>query len=96
MRSSAFVPRVHRQELCADENTTSTRGGGGTNGPAGITAAYDLAHPSFIEGGVNRVILATDGDFNVGTTDLASLQALIEAQRQSGVYLSVFGFGKAT
>ena len=68
--------------------------GGTTNGGAGITLAYDLASRSFLKDGVNRVILATDGDFNVGVTDEGSLTRLIEAKRESGVYLSVLGFGE--
>ena len=67
--------------------------GGSTNGGAGIELAYAMAERSFVSGGVNRVILATDGDFNVGTTDQAELTALIEAKRESGVFLSVLGFG---
>jgi Ca-activated chloride channel family protein len=67
--------------------------GGSTNGGAGITLAYKLARESFIEGGVNRVVLATDGDFNVGVTDLKELQRLIERERDSGVFLSVLGVG---
>ncbi len=67
--------------------------GGSTNGGAGIQLAYDTAVANFIEGGVNRVILCTDGDFNVGTTDRGSLTNLIEAKRRSGVFLSVLGFG---
>jgi Ca-activated chloride channel homolog len=67
--------------------------GGSTNGGAGIQLAYDLASRNFIPGGVNRVILATDGDFNVGVTDEASLVRLIEAKARTGVFLSVFGFG---
>ena len=68
--------------------------GGSTNGGAGIELAYKLAQENFIEGGLNRVILATDGDFNVGLTDQGSLVKLIEAQRESGVFLSVLGFGR--
>ena len=60
---------------------------------AGIEAAYALARQSFIEGGINRVMLATDGDFNVGTRDQNALKALIEKQRKSGIALSVLGFG---
>ena len=67
--------------------------GGSTNGGAGIELAYRLAEGSFVQGGINRVILATDGDFNVGTTDQAALVELIEAKRASGVFLSVLGFG---
>jgi len=68
--------------------------GGSTNGGAGIELAYRLAQQGFIEGGINRVVLATDGDFNVGTTDMPALQTLIEAKRASGVFLSVLGFGR--
>jgi Ca-activated chloride channel family protein len=67
--------------------------GGSTNGGAGIELAYRLAEKTMIEGGINRVILATDGDFNVGTTDQAALVKLIEDKRRSGVFLSVLGFG---
>jgi Ca-activated chloride channel family protein len=67
--------------------------GGSTNGGAGITLAYKMARESFIQGGVNRVILATDGDFNVGVTDQEELVRLIERERRSGVFLSVLGVG---
>ena len=67
--------------------------GGSTNGGAGIQLAYALAQQEFIAGGINRVILATDGDFNVGTTDQQALKNLVEAKRESGVALSVLGFG---
>lgn len=69
-------------------------GGGSTNGGAGIRLAYSMAREAFIEGGVNRVILATDGDFNVGTSDEKSLKTLIEHERLSGVSLTVLGFGR--
>jgi len=67
--------------------------GGSTNGGAGIQLAYKVAQDHFITGGVNRVILATDGDFNVGVTDQGSLLRLIEEKRKSGVALSVLGYG---
>ena len=67
--------------------------GGSTNGGEGIQLAYALARKSFVEGGINRVILATDGDFNVGVTSEGELTRLIEKERDSGVYLSVLGFG---
>ncbi|QEL15302.1 vWA domain-containing protein [Limnoglobus roseus] len=66
---------------------------GSTNGGGGIRMAYDQARLNFIEGGVNRVILCTDGDFNVGTTSEGELQRLIEQQRTSHVFLTVLGFG---
>ena len=68
--------------------------GGSTNGAAGIFLAYQQARAHFIDGGINRVILATDGDFNVGTTDTGSLTRLVEEQAKTGVFLSVLGFGR--
>ncbi|MEZ5870537.1 MAG: VWA domain-containing protein [Nitratireductor sp.] len=68
--------------------------GGSTAGASGIEEAYRLAERAFVKGGVNRVMLATDGDFNVGPMDDASLKRLIEKKRESGVFLSVFGFGE--
>ncbi len=67
--------------------------GGSTNGGDGIKLAYKMAAKNFEKGGVNRVILATDGDFNVGVTNRTELVELIEDQRKSGVFLSVLGFG---
>ncbi|MDT4968284.1 MAG: Ca-activated chloride channel [Acidobacteriota bacterium] len=67
--------------------------GGSTNGGHGIQLAYKIAQENFIKNGVNRVILATDGDFNVGVTNEGDLVRLIEEKRQSGVFLSVLGFG---
>jgi Ca-activated chloride channel family protein len=69
------------------------RAGGSTNGGAGIRLAYRLARRNYVEGGINRVILATDGDFNVGTTSRSALLRLIEKKAKSGVYLTLLGFG---
>lgn len=66
---------------------------GCTNGEAGINMAYDMAEKYFIEGGNNRVILATDGDFNVGASSDSELVKLIKEKSQSGIGLSVLGFG---
>ncbi len=68
--------------------------GGSTAGAAGINSAYKLAEKYFIQGGNNRVILATDGDFNVGTITNIGLETLISAKRASGIYFSVFGVGR--
>ncbi len=68
--------------------------GGGTAGAAGIEEAYRLAKQSYKKEGNNRVILATDGDFNVGINDPDQLKQFIEAQRDSGIFLSVLGFGQ--
>jgi len=67
--------------------------GGSTNGGAGIQLAYSVAQEQFRKNGINRVILATDGDFNVGTTSEGELQRLIEDKRKTGVFLTVLGFG---
>jgi Ca-activated chloride channel family protein len=76
--------------LAALENLEA---GGSTNGASGIQLAYDTAIANFIKGGTNRVILATDGDFNVGVTNQGELTRLIEEKAKSGVFLSVLGFG---
>ena len=67
--------------------------GGSTAGGAGIELAYKLAQENFIKNGNNRVIIATDGDFNVGTSSTADLGTLIEEKRKSGVFLTCLGFG---
>jgi Ca-activated chloride channel family protein len=68
--------------------------GGSTAGEAGIREAYALARQGFAKGGVNRVMLATEGDFNVGQTDDDALKRLVESERGDGIFLSVFGFGE--
>lgn len=72
----------------------SLQAGGSTAGAAGINLAYQLAEENFDEEAVNRVILATDGDFNVGITDREKLQDFVEEKRKTGIFLSVFGFGQ--
>lgn len=67
--------------------------GGSTNGGAGINRAYQLAQENFIEGGVNRVILASDGDFNVGVTGQEALVSMVKERAAKNVYLSVLAFG---
>ncbi len=67
--------------------------GGSTNGGEGVQRAYALAEENFIKGGVNRVILCTDGDFNVGITDQSQLINLIQQKAKSGVFLSALGVG---
>ncbi len=81
-----------------DGNTILTsiynlRAGGSTAGAQGIQTAYQIAERNFIPGGNNRVILATDGDFNVGVSSIDGLSQLIGEKRDSGIYLSVLGFG---
>jgi Ca-activated chloride channel homolog len=67
--------------------------GGSTNGAEGIERAYQLAHETFVKGGINRVVLATDGDFNVGIVNFEALIDMAERQRASGVALTALGFG---
>ncbi|MBR3630751.1 MAG: von Willebrand factor type A domain-containing protein [Oscillospiraceae bacterium] len=83
----------------ADQNAitdaiNSLEAGGATAGEAGIRKAYEIAEKNFIEGGNNRVMLATDGDLNVGISTPEELKKLVEEKRRSGVFLSVLGFGQ--
>lgn len=71
----------------------SLEAGGGTYGSQGIETAYALAEENFIEGGNNRIILATDGDLNIGLTSEEELEELITEKKESGIFLSVLGFG---
>jgi len=82
---------MHKAKILAA--ISDLRAGGSTNGAAGIQLAYDTAIANFIKNGTNRVILATDGDFNVGVTDRNDLIRLIEEKARSKVFLSVLGFG---
>ena len=82
----------HQDEILAALDRLEA--GGSTNGGDGIRLAYAMAKQAFVKDGVNRVILATDGDFNVGIVDQKELVQLIEHERESGVFLSVLGFGR--
>ncbi|MGI6221782.1 MAG: vWA domain-containing protein [Coriobacteriales bacterium] len=66
---------------------------GSTNGEAGLKMAYDVAENNFIKGGVNRIIMASDGDLNVGMTSESELHDFVDGKRETGIYLSVLGFG---
>lgn len=81
----------HKKEILA--SLENLKAGGSTNGGGGIELAYKTAKENFIKGGVNRVILATDGDFNVGTTSREALVELVEKNAKGNVYLSILGFG---
>ena len=85
------TPVSHRQEILGAIDRL--RAGGTTNGAMGIQLAYDVAKANFIAGGVNRVILSTDGDFNMGVTDRGDLVRLIQEKAKSGVFLTALGFG---
>ncbi|KAA0069026.1 VWA domain-containing protein [Rhodanobacter sp. T12-5] len=82
------------QHATIDAAIDSLGAGGSTNGGAGIELAYAQAEQGFIKDGVNRVILATDGDFNVGTVNQEALKTTIEDHRKSGVALTTLGFGE--
>jgi Ca-activated chloride channel family protein len=81
----------HRAEI--DRAIQELRAGGSTNGAEGIQLAYGIAAENFIKDGINRVILATDGDFNIGVTSPGDLVRLIEQKRETGIFLSVLGVG---
>lgn len=85
------TPGDERAEIRA--SLERLRAGGSTAGAAGIRLAYDFAEKAWIEGGINRVIMATDGDFNVGVADVEALKDLIVRKRKTGIALTVLGFG---
>jgi Ca-activated chloride channel family protein len=86
-------PTPGDQNIRIERAIDALSAGGSTAGEAGIRLAYRVARQAFIEGGINRVLLATDGDFNVGVTDFEQLKDLAERERDSGVQLSTLGFG---
>ena len=85
------TPATNKKEINAALNRL--RAGGSTAGAAGLELAYNKAQESFEEDGVNRVILATDGDFNVGFSSPDEMKTFIEKKRKTGIFLSVLGFG---
>ena len=92
------VDTVLDRAKCDDKDTIrdaieGLEAAGGTYGEGGIQRAYEIAERGFIEGGNNRVILATDGDLNIGISEPDQLEKLIKEKKESGVYLSVLGFG---
>jgi Ca-activated chloride channel family protein len=89
----ALAPTPARRRDTIQRAIAELSAGGSTNGGEGLVLAYRAARQAFKQGGVNRVILATDGDFNVGVTSQQDLLNLIEHERESGVFLSVFGVG---
>ncbi|NNJ92214.1 MAG: VWA domain-containing protein [Gammaproteobacteria bacterium] len=87
-------PVAGNEQMKIEQALQKLQAGGSTNGASGIRLAYQAAKQAFIEGGNNRVILATDGDFNVGTVDHNALLDLIEEKRKQGVFLTTLGFGQ--
>jgi len=82
-----------RDRAGIEEAIERLESGGSTNGGQGIELAYEVAKENFVAGGINRVILCTDGDFNVGVTSESALVELIEAKAKTGVFLTALGFG---
>ncbi len=94
-RSATILDSVKASDRATIKSALlNLQAGGSTAGAGGIERAYQLAEKNFIDGGVNRVMLATDGDFNVGISDPEKLKDLIAKKRKTGVFLSVFGFGQ--
>jgi len=85
------VPGSEKQYLTSLLNDLSA--GGSTAGARGLLSAYELAEKNFIENGNNRIILATDGDFNVGVSSVSDIIDLVEKEREKGVFISVLGYG---
>lgn len=83
----------HKAEINAAIDSLDAEGS--TNGGAGLELAYQQAAKGFIKGGINRILLATDGDFNVGIDDPKSIESMVKKQRESGVTLSTFGVGNS-
>jgi len=90
---TALEPTAGRDKHKIVETIDNLRAGGSTAGGEGLQRAYALAERHFDKQAVNRVILATDGDFNVGITDPKELERFIVAKRKTGIYLSIFGVG---
>lgn len=86
-------PTNGNQSLKIEMALDALQAGGSTNGKAGIQLAYQLAEKAYIADGINRIMLATDGDFNVGTLNVEALKELIEQKRQTGISLTTLGFG---
>lgn len=92
--SGLVLPSTHGDMKTTIKNALDQlSAGGSTAGGAGIELAYKVASENFIKGGNNRVILATDGDFNVGASSDGDMEKLIEAKRKSGIFLTVLGYG---
>lgn len=88
-----LTPTSAKEKNKIIEALDKLQAGGSTAGGQGIELAYKLAQENFIKGGNNRVIIATDGDFNVGASSTGDLQTLVEEKRKSGVFLTCLGFG---
>ena len=88
-----LLPTLVSQLPAIEDGIDSLTASGATWGAGGLERAYDLAEQNFDKEGVNRIVLMTDGDFNLGTTDEGSLEQYVERKRETGIFLSVLGFG---
>lgn len=88
-----FISGSHKAEINAAIDLLDTEGS--TNGGARLELAYQQVAKGFIKGGINHILLATDGDFNVGIDDPKSIESVVKKQRKSGVTLSTFGVGNS-
>ena len=86
-------PTSGREKATINAAIDALRAGGSTAGASGLQLAYAAAQQSFVKDGINRILLATDGDFNVGVSDVRQLKSLVEEKRKSGISLSTLGFG---
>jgi Ca-activated chloride channel homolog len=86
-------PTSGREKASINAAIDALKAGGSTAGASGIQLAYNAAQQSFIKNGINRILLATDGDFNVGVSDDRQLKSMVEEKRKSGISLSTLGFG---
>jgi len=92
--SVVLKPTKGNQQQAILNALKSLTSGGGTYGESGIRLAYQQAKSAYIKDGVNRIILATDGDFNVGTTSIDALKQLVEEEKRNGISLTTLGFGR--
>ena len=90
---AVLAPTPGNEQATISAALDQLEAGGSTNGVGGIRLAYDFARQSFIKGGINRIVLATDGDFNVGITDFDALIDMVEGEREGGVALTTLGVG---
>lgn len=86
-------PTFGKHKTKIEQAIDNLSAGGGTAGGAGLKLAYDIAHQNFVKGDINRILLATDGDFNVGVSSTEELKSMVKREREKGITLSTLGFG---
>jgi len=92
--AAGLVLPATNDKRAVDTALERLQAGGSTAGGAGLQLAYQVARDNFVQGGVNRILLATDGDFNVGVSDTKALIAMVEKERDEGITLTTLGFGQ--